>query len=83
MSRPIAALIYLLFILSGAAALVYEVVWFRSFSHISGGLPGRREVVRKGNCASNVFILSSCVSLFQGTGLPPADPVSIEVPWKN
>ncbi|MFA5809794.1 MAG: fused MFS/spermidine synthase, partial [Thermoleophilia bacterium] len=36
MSRPIFALIYLLFFLSGAAALIYEVVWFRSISLIFG-----------------------------------------------
>ncbi len=36
MSCPIFALIYPLFFLSGAVALIYEVVWFRSFSLIFG-----------------------------------------------
>jgi len=36
MSRLIFGLISLLFFLSGAAALIYEVVWFRSFSLLFG-----------------------------------------------
>lgn len=37
MNRPNLALIYLMFFLSGAAALIYQVVWVRSFSLVFGG----------------------------------------------
>jgi spermidine synthase len=36
-SRPVLALLYLLFFLSGLAALVYQVVWVRSLSLVFGG----------------------------------------------
>jgi spermidine synthase len=37
MPNVFVGLIYLMFLLSGAAALIYEVVWFRSLSLIFGG----------------------------------------------
>jgi spermidine synthase len=36
-SPVVASLVYALFFLSGAAALVYQVVWVRAFTLVFGG----------------------------------------------